>query len=127
MSETGFETFDDVKKFNRVTEEKEYTMDNMDITHVFGDVIYAKIIDESEDGTVIRNGLHIPVNDKTQQYYRFVKVVLVGPKCDPAMKPGDIVMVTSAALAGTRGIKKSDGKYLLIPESHAMSICKPKE
>ena len=62
-----------------------------DLKQVLDDVLLVKYVDEADDGfSVIRGGLHIPVNAETRAW-RVGKVLLAGPTVKYA-KVGDVVI-----------------------------------
>lgn len=124
QGKTGIGWVDDNVMRGNIVDDTIYTKDNMTVTAVLGDVLYVTPIDETEDGYIKSPGglLDIPVNKKEMEYFRFVKVLLRGPKVDESIKIGDILIVPQISLAGTVGIKTKDGKFAFISEHRVMGI-----
>ena len=70
-----------------------FDLDNFVLSFVFDDIVLVELIDETDHGgatSIVRNGLHIPVNTLTKAW-RKGKVVLTGPNVKYA-KVNDIVV-----------------------------------
>ena len=68
----------------------DFGVDDLSLNFVYDDILLVEFIDVTDDGgSIVRNGLHIPVNTATKAWRKGV-VVLAGPKCKWT-EAGDIV------------------------------------
>ena len=106
-----------------------FDLDQFKLSAVFDDIVLVEMIDETDDNgatSIVRNGLHVPVNILTKAW-RKAQVVLTGPNVQHA-KVGNIVIfpndrgveVSNIEVVGYGKLKK--GKFL--NEQRLFGICK---
>ena len=92
-----------------------------DITGVLGDIIMCEIIDETNDGEVMRDGI-IMKRDVVGKMWRVAKVAMTGPQCPPEIKVGDCVFYPS-----DKGLPmiRHHKKYVFLNAPRIFAIVKP--
>lgn len=104
----------------------EFDLSKWNIEEVFDDVVYAEIIDtSSEEGFIVKNGLHIPTNNAAKEFFRFLKVIKTGNKCAESLKPGTICIVPNIVVMSSVGMKKEKKTFHFIPQKSIMAIVSP--
>lgn len=108
-----------------------YTEDNFslfgyELNSVMADIMLVQYVDMSEDGSsVLRNGLHVPVNHITKAW-RIGKVVLAGPDCKYA-KTGDYVCFPNDKGIPVSNIRIGGGEVvkngIFLNEDRMFGIC----
>jgi hypothetical protein len=108
----------------------DFGLDDYNLKFVFDDIVLVEYVDTSEDGgSVMRNGLYIPVNTLTKAW-RKAKVILTGPNVQYA-KVGDVVIfpnnlgvtVSNLDVEGVGRVKSG----VFLNENRIFGICSSKQ
>jgi len=93
-----------------------------DIIGVFGDILMCKYVDENPHGEVLRNGIYLK-QEVTQNLWRVVEVLIVGPSASKNVNVGDLLMIPGDR--GIPGLSKDGTKLIFINEPRAFAKVKP--
>jgi hypothetical protein len=108
----------------------DFGLDEYNLKFVFDDIVLVEYVDMSDDGgSVMRNGIFIPVNTLTKAW-RKAKVVLTGPNVQYA-KVNDVVIfpnnlgvtVSNLDVEGVGRVKSG----VFLNESRIFGICTTKQ
>jgi len=93
-----------------------------EIAGVFGDILMCEYIDENLNGEILRDGIYLK-RDITQNLWRVVKVLKVGPSSSERIKEGDMLLIPGDR--GIPGITKQGKRLIFVNEPRVFARVLP--